>query len=47
MNEFLYKQTAGVAMGWPLGPTLANAILCFYEKWLEECLEEFRPVSYM
>ena len=46
-NELLYKQIDGVAMGSPLGPTLANAILCFYEKkWLEQCPEEFKPVYY-
>ena len=34
-------------MGSPLGPTLANAFLCFYErKWLEKCLLEFKPVFY-
>ena len=34
----LYKQIDGVAMGSPLGPTLANAFLCHYEKtWLNEC----------
>ena len=31
-NEALYKQKDGVAMGSPLGSTLANAFLCFYEK---------------
>ena len=31
-NEVLYKQKDGVAMGSPLGPTLANAFLYFYEK---------------
>ena len=31
-NELLYKQIDGVAMGSPLGSTLANAFLCFYEK---------------
>ena len=46
-NETLYKQKDGVAMGSPLGPTLANAFLCFYEtKWLENCPIEFRPVYY-
>ena len=46
-NELLYKQIDGVAMGSPLGPTLANAFLCFYEKkWLEQCPEEFKPVYY-
>ena len=34
-------------MGSPLGPTLANAFLCFYEKkGLEQCLDEFKPVYY-
>ena len=37
----LYKQIDGVAMGSPLGPTLANAFLCHYERnWLNE----FKPV---
>ena len=46
-NELLYKQIDGVAMGSPLGPTLPNAFLCFYEKkWLEQCPEEFKPVYY-
>ena len=31
-NEVLYKQKDGVAMGFPLGPALANAFLCFYDK---------------
>ena len=34
-------------MGSSLGPTLANAFLCFYEKkWLEQCSEEFKGVYY-
>ena len=46
-NEFLYKQIDGVAMGSPLGPTLANAFLCFYKKkWLDNCPIEFKPVYY-
>ena len=46
-KKLLYKQIDGVAMGSPLGPTFANASLCFYEKkWLEQCLEERKPVSY-
>ena len=41
----LYKQIDGVAMGSPLGPTLANAFLCHYEKiWLNECPSQFKPV---
>ena len=44
-KEVLYKQKDGVAMSSPLGPTLANAFLCFYEtKWLEKCPPEFKPV---
>ena len=43
----LYKQIDGVAMGSPLGPTLANAFLCHYEKiWLNECLSQFKPAVY-
>ena len=46
-TELLYKQIDGVAMGSPLGPTLANAFLCFYEnKWLEQCPKKFKPVYY-
>ena len=42
-----YKQIDGVAMGSPLGPTLANAILCCHEKiWLNECPDEFKPAYY-
>ena len=34
----IYKQLDGVAMGSPLGPTLANAFLFFHEQiWLNEC----------
>ena len=34
-------------MGWPLGPTIANVFLSFYEvKWLEQCPKEFKPVFY-
>ena len=46
-NKVLYKQKDGVAMGSPLGPTLANVFLCFYEKkWPEKCPPEFKPVFY-
>ena len=45
-NKF-YLQKDGVSMGSPLGPTLANAFLCFYErKWLEEAPMECRPTYY-
>ena len=44
-NDVLYKQKDGVAMGSPLGPTMANVFLSFYEvKWLEQCPKEFEPV---
>ena len=43
----MYKQLDGVAMGLPLGPTLANAFLSHYEKiWLKDCPLEFKPVVY-
>ena len=43
----IYKQTDGVAMGSPLGPSLANAFLCFHETiWLNDCPEDFKPVYY-
>ena len=46
-NDILYKQKDGVAMGSPLGPTMANVFLSFYEmKWLEQCPNEFKPVFY-
>ena len=31
-DYLLHKQVEGVAMGSPLGPTLAKAFLCHYEK---------------
>ena len=46
-NGTLYKQIDGVAMGSPLGPTLANAFMCHWErKWLNECPPDFKPVLY-
>ena len=43
----IYKQTDEVAMGSPLGPSLANAFLCFHEQiWLNDCPENFKPVYY-
>ena len=46
-NDVLYKQKDGVTMGSPLGPTMANVFLSFYEiKWLEQCPKEFKPVFF-
>ena len=43
-NGQYYKQIDGVAMGSPLGPTLANIFLCHHEKnWLDNCSNEFKP----
>ena len=34
----IYKQIDGMAMGSPLGPTLAMALMCYMEeKWLSDC----------
>ena len=47
INGCYYKQIDGVAMGSPLGPTLANVFLCHHEKlWLKNCPNEFKPVFY-
>ena len=46
-NGLLYKQIDSVAMGLPLGPSLANAFLSYHEKnWLNNCLQGFKPVFY-
>ena len=46
-NGLLYKQTDGVAMGSPLGPSLVNAFLSYHEKnWLNSCTQGFKPVFY-
>ena len=43
----MHKQIAGVSMGSPLGPTLANAFLAFHEeKWLNNCPADFKPILY-
>ena len=42
-----YTQVDGAAMGYPLGPSLANAFLCYHEtKWFNDCPEKFKPVLY-
>ena len=46
-NGQLYKQVDEVAMGSPLGPTLANVFLVHFEKnWLQNCPSDFKPHSY-
>ena len=46
-NDSYFCQIDGVAMGSPLGPTLANLFLCHHEKiWLDICPINFRPVYY-
>ena len=46
-DYLLYKQVDGVALGFPLGPFLANAFLCHYEKeWLDNCPIHFKPMIY-
>ena len=46
-NDVLCKQKDNVVMGSPLGPTVANVFLSFYEiRWLEQCPKEFKPVFY-
>ncbi|XP_069989664.1 uncharacterized protein [Penaeus vannamei] len=43
----LYTQTGGVAMGSPLGPSYANAFLCYHEHdWLIQYPPEFKPIYY-
>ena len=46
-NGKYYIQVDGVAMGSPLGPTLANIFLCHWEEiWLDKCPLQFRPLFY-
>ena len=45
-NHVLYKQQDGLAMGSPLGPTMANVLLFYEIKWLEQCPKEFKPFFY-
>ena len=46
-NGAYYQQLDGVAMGSPLGPTLANIFLGYHEeKWLADCPSEFKPAYY-
>ena len=46
-DRTLHKQIDSMAMGSPLGPTLASAFLVYYEKnWLGHCPVEYRPLYY-
>ena len=46
-NGEIYKQVDGVAMGSPLGPTLANVFMNHMEKkWLQNCPLDFKPILY-
>ena len=46
-DYLLNKQVDGVAMGSPLGPTLAKAFLCHYDKeCLDNCGIHFKPTIY-
>ena len=46
-NGKYYKQIDGVAMGSPLGPTLANVFLCYHENnWLNQCPAGFKPLYF-
>ena len=46
-NDSYYSQIDGVAMGSPLGPTLANTFMSHYEKiWLEHCPNTCLPKFY-
>ena len=44
LNNILYKQIEGVAMGSPLRPSLANAFLVYHKQnLLDSCSLEYRP----
>ena len=46
-DGIIYQQVDWVAMGFPLGPSLANVFLAHYEQiWLNDCPDEFKPVYY-
>ena len=46
-DDTYYEQVDGVAMGNPLGPTLANIFLCHWEEiWIEKCPKQFQPKYY-
>ena len=42
-----YEQRDGVAMGFPLGLTLADVFMCHFENiWLQNCPSYFRSIAY-
>ena len=44
-DQEFYKQHDGAVMGSPLGPTLANVVLCYHDQiWLQNCPSEFKLV---
>ena len=46
-DDIVYYQVDGVAMGFFLGPSLANAFLAYYEQiWFNDCPDEFKPLYY-
>ena len=46
-NDVFYKQKDGMAMGSPLGPTMTNVFLLYYEvKQLEQIPKELKPAFY-
>ena len=46
-NGVYYSQIYGVAMGSPLGPTLANLFLAYHEEnWLNNCQVQFKPTFF-
>ena len=46
-NNSIYTQIDGLAMGSALGPSLANAFLCYHEQtWIDNCPQDFKPIFY-
>ena len=46
-NGTYYEQVDGVAMGSPLGVTIANIFLCHWEEiWIKKCPQQFKPEFY-
>ena len=46
IDGIIYQQIDKVAMGSPLGPSLANAFLAHEQIWLNDCPDECKPVYY-